>query len=433
MHALTSTRVVLGDGVRPAAVLVDGERISDVSETPPPGVPVEDLGDLVLMAGMVDSHVHLNEPGRTMWEGFATATRAAAAGGVTTLVDMPLNCIPVTTTPDAVRAKRRASEGQLSVDVGLWGGVVPSNVGALPELVRAGVLGAKCFLCHSGIDDFPKVLEAELRLAMPALRDAGVPLLVHAELEHPVAGLPQDARLYSRWLRARPRSFEDAAISLMIALVRETGCPTHIVHLSSASALQLLKDAQDEGLPITAETCPHYLCLKAEEVARGETFFKCAPPIREDANRQELWEGVSEGIVSMLVSDHSPCTPDLKEGDFDSAWGGIASLQLGLPAIWTEARERGFSLSDVARLMCSNPARLAGLGDRKGRIAPGLDADFVAWDPDAPFTVERESLLFRNKLSPYVGRALHGVVHKTWVRGVPVGEEPHGQLLLGDS
>ena len=431
MKALRSSRVVLDDRVAPAVVLIDGERISAILDAAPPGVPVEDLGDSVLMAGLVDSHVHLNEPGRTVWEGFATATRAAAAGGVTTLVDMPLNCIPVTTTPAAVRAKRAAAEGQLWVDVGLWGGVVPANAAQLDELVGAGVLGAKCFLCHSGIDDFPKVVERDLRRAMPALRSAGVPLLVHAELEHPVSGLPEDPRSYQRWLRARPRSFEDAAIALMIALVRETGCPTHIVHLSSASALGLLADAQAEGLPITAETCPHYLCLRAEEVEPGQTFYKCAPPIRDDANRQELWSGVSEGVVSMLVSDHSPCTPELKAGDFDDAWGGIASLQLGLPAIWTEARGRGFDLNDLANLMCREPARLAGLGHRKGRLAPGLDADLVAWDPESEFTVEREGLLFRHKLSPYVGRALRGVVLGTWLRGQRVGSQPRGTILEG--
>lgn len=430
---LRSSRVVLPDGVRPAVVVADGPRITAVVDEHPDAV---DLGDLVLSPGLVDCHVHLNEPGRTAWEGFETATRAAAAGGVTTLVDMPLNCQPVTTTRAALDRKLEATVGKLSVDVGFWGGVVPGNARELDALVEGGALGAKAFLCHSGIDDFPNVVRGDLLKAMPRLREAGVPLLVHAELERDVTDLPTNAHAYARWLAARPRSFEDAAIQLVIELVRETGCPAHIVHLSSGTALPFIADARAEGLPLTVETCPHYLCLRSEDIPDGATHFKCAPPIRDEANRRLLWEGLRHGVIDQVVSDHSPCTPGLKAGTFDEAWGGIASLQLGLPAVWTEARRKGHDLSDLARLMSRAPARLAGLSGRKGAIEVGLDADLVAWDPDAAFTVQREGLLFRHALTPYLGAQMQGVVHRTWLRGACVfdGDRvigPAGEPLLG--
>jgi len=452
--ALRSARVVTPDAVGPATIVVDGARIREVlpgRAAAPPGVPVEDLGALVLAPGLVDAHVHVNEPGRTDWEGFATATRAAAAGGVTALVDMPLNCLPVTTRRVALEEKLRATAGQLHVDVGFWGGVVPGNADELPALAAVGALGCKAFLVHSGIDEFPNATEADLRAAMPILREAGLPLLAHAELDldlppfdsainadgTPGAG---DPRRYASFLRSRPAAMEDAAIALLIRLARETGCAVHIVHLSSASSLEQIARAKADALPLTVETCPHYLCLEAETIPDGATEFKCAPPIREHGNREALWRGLADGVIDLVVSDHSPCTPALKgreRGDFAAAWGGIASLQLGLPAVWTEARRRGHGPGAIARWMSERPAALAGLGRRKGRIAPGFDADLVAWDPESELDVDAGGLHFRHKVSPYLGRRLQGRVARTWLRGQlvydgvthPAG--PIGAPLLG--
>jgi allantoinase len=444
--ALRSRRVVTGGGVAPATVWIEDERVRAVladgeAATLPPHIPVQDVGDRVVAPGLVDSHVHVNEPGRTDWEGFATATRAAAAGGVTALVDMPLNCLPVTTRREALEEKRRAAAGQLWVDVGFWGGVVPWNAGDLPGLAEAGALGCKAFLVHSGIDEFPNTTEADLRAAMPALRAAGLPLLAHAELDlGEPNGARTDPRAYAGYLRSRPAAWEDAAIGLLIRLARDTGCAVHVVHLSSSSSLPQIARAKDEGLPLTVETCPHYLCLEAEAIPDGATEFKCAPPIRERENRETLWWGLARGIIDLVVTDHSPCTPALKgreRGDFAAAWGGIASLQLGLPAVWTEARRRGHSVADLAKWMSARPAALAGLGRRKGRIAPGFDADLVVWDPDAELAVEAAQLQFRHKISPYVGRRLTGRVEATVLRGRLVydGEQPAvgaiGRPLLG--
>lgn len=433
MFALVSQRVVTPSGVRPAAVLVEAERVHSVVpiDAVPPGVPVEDLGPRVLMAGVVDAHVHVNEPGRTEWEGWRTATEAAAAGGVTTLVDMPLNCIPVTTTVAALEQKARSTEGALLVDVGFWAGVVPGNAGELAALAREGVLGAKAFLCHSGIDDFPASDEATLRAAMRAMAEAGIPLLAHAELELPGLAIPDcDPRSYAAWLGARPCAMEDQAIALLIRLCRETRCPVHVVHLSSATALPMIAEAKAEGLPFTVETCPHYLCLSAEDVPDGATQYKCAPPIREAENREALWRGLLDGIIDYVVTDHSPCTPQLKAKDFVEAWGGISSLSLGLASVWTEGAKRGATLAQLARWMCEGPARFAGLSDRKGRIAPGLHADLVAWDPDERFEVTPETLRFKHKVSPYLGKTLKGRVHATWLRGARAGEAPRGAPLL---
>ena len=442
MHAIVSRRTVTEDGVRPAAILVEGERIVDVRppDAVPDGVDVMDVGERVLMAGLVDCHVHVNEPGRTEWEGFVTATRAAASGGVTSLVDMPLNCTPVTTTVRALDEKLAATEGELHVDVGFWGGVVPGNADDLAGLAKAGALGAKAFLCHSGIDDFPNATEDVLRVAMRRMAEVGIPLLAHAELELPVdpADVPRDPRSYQAWLLSRPRAWEDAAVALLVSLCRETGCAVHVVHLSSASALPILREAKAEGLPFTVETCPHYLCLRAEDVPEGDTTYKCAPPIRDDANRELLWGGLLDGTIDFVVSDHSPCTPQLKHlerGDFIEAWGGIASLSLGLSSVWTEASARGAGLDAIARWMSEGPALFAGLGARKGRLAPGMHADLVAWDPEASFDVRREGLRFRHPVSPYLGRTLKGVVTQTWLRGREIFDGadvsgPHGAPLL---
>ncbi len=417
---LKSTRVVGPETVSPATVLIENERIAAVAYGPCDAPDVTDLGDAVLAPGLVDCHVHMNEPGRTEWEGFETATRAAAAGGVTTVVDMPLNSSPVTTDRGALETKLRAAAGKCYVDVGFWGGVVPGNAGALGDLAAAGVLGCKAFLVHSGIDDFPNATESDLRASMPVLRDLGLPLLAHAELDLGAAVTHTDARSYSEYLASRPPAWEDAAVRLLVDLCRATGCRVHIVHLSSAGSLAALRQAKDEGLPVTVETCPHYLCFDAESIPEGATEFKCAPPIRGRANREALWAGLFEGVVDFVITDHSPCLPSLKlreQGDFMNAWGGIASLQLGLAAVWSEARRRGASLERLSQWMSTRPSAFAGIGNVKGRIAPGFDADFVVWDPEATFRVEPDKLFFRHRVSPYLHQDLVGVVRETWLRG----------------
>jgi len=419
LRGIASRRVVLDDGVAAATVRFAGERIAAIV----PGVAADagilDVGDLVVSPGLVDSHVHINEPGRADWEGFETATRAAAAGGVTTVVDMPLNSSPVTTTLEALAAKLAAAEGKRYVDVGFWAGVVPGNARELGTLAEAGVLGGKAFMVHSGIDEFPAVTEADLRAAMPVLRDHGLPLLAHAELDlgTPAGG---DPRSYAAYAASRPPAWEDAAIRLLIDLCRETGCAVHVVHLASASAIEPIRAARAEGLPLTAETCPHYLALEAEAIPDGATQFKCAPPIRDRATRDRLWQALFDGVIDAVVTDHSPCPPAMKaleRGDFRAAWGGIASLQHALPIVWTEASRRGASLVQLARWMSTAPARLAGLERSKGRIAPDLDADLVVWDPDGVVTIEASSLRYRHRLSPYIGSTPRGRVHRTILRG----------------
>lgn len=420
-------RVVVDGEVRPAAVAVRNGVIAAVGayDDVPGGVPTIDAGDALLMAGVVDTHVHVNEPGRTEWEGFETATRAAAAGGVTTLVDMPLNSVPATTSVRGLRAKRAAAAGRCRVDVGFWGGVVPGNAAELAPLWEAGVLGFKCFLSPSGVDEFGHAGEADLRRAMPILAKLGAPLLVHAE--HPetleraaaaAAGL--DPRDHASWLRSRPVEAEVEAVALLLRLCREFGTRVHIVHLAAPEALPLLREARAEGLPVTVETCPHYLHFAAEEIPAGATAFKCAPPIRGRDTRERLWEALSAGDIDLIASDHSPCPPGLKgadRGDFFRAWGGIASLQLALPVVWTAARARGHGPERLAEWMCAAPARLAGLGECKGAIAPGRDADFVIWDPDAELRVDPDTLHHRHRVTPYAGATLAGVVHATYVRG----------------
>jgi allantoinase len=424
---IRSRRVVTPSGVRAAAVHFENGKILDVGEWTeiPDEANVIDVGDSVVVPGLVDSHVHVNEPGRTEWEGYQTATRAAAAGGVTTIIDMPLNSIPATTTAAAFEEKLAAATGKCSVDVAFWGGVVPGNVGELEPLVRRGVRGFKCFLIHSGVDEFPHVTRADLRIAMPELARLGAVLLVHAELEGPVEAAAasvadRDPREYETFLRSRPREAEDAAIALMIELCRETGARVHIVHHSSSDSLGLLRKARSEGLPITVETCPHYLTFAAEDIADGKTHFKCCPPVRERENREKLWEAVADGTIDMIVSDHSPCTPELKRqdiGDFMEAWGGISALQFSLPVTWTNFRARGFGLADLTRLMSEAPAKLAGLENRKGKLAPGFDADIVVWDPDERFTLRPELIQHRHKLTPYSGMELFGAVRASYLGG----------------
>jgi allantoinase len=442
---ILSQRVILPDGTRPAAVRVKDGRIASVG-TPhdiPWDIPVIDVGNSALMAGVVDTHVHVNEPGRTEWEGYETATQAAAAGGITTLIDMPLNSIPVTTTVAALKVKQHAAKDHCWIDVGFWGGVVPGNTSELEGMIAQGVKGFKAFLTHSGIDDFPNVTEADLRIAMPILARHGVPLLVHAELEGELPNLVgMSSRSYGTFLASRPASWEVDAIRMMIRLCRETGCRVHIVHLSAADALPDLAAAKQEGLPITAETCPHYLVFAAEDIPDGATAFKCAPPIREAENRKRLWDGLRSGTLDFVACDHSPCTPGLKlpeSGDFLRAWGGISSLQFSLPVLWTQARARGFTLDDLARWVCQRTAAFAGLDERKGAIAPGFDADFVVWNPDAVFLVDADRIRHRHPVTPYLGRALVGVVERTYLRGNPIHVSgvldpiPMGKALLAPS
>ncbi|MFP5503579.1 MAG: allantoinase AllB, partial [Candidatus Sericytochromatia bacterium] len=407
-----------------------------------PGLAVEDAGDAVVMPGVVDTHVHVNEPGRTEWEGFETATRAAASGGITSLVDMPLNSSPVTTTLAALAAKRAATSGKLWVDVGFWGGVVPGNQDELRPMIEAGICGFKAFLCHSGIDDFPQATEADLRVAMPILAQAGVPLLVHAELEPADFSPPEgDPRAYATFLASRPATFEVEAVKMMIALCRETRCPVHIVHLAAAEALPLIAAAKAEGLPMSVETCPHYLVFASEEIPDGQTHFKCCPPIRDTSNRERLWAGLADGTIDFVACDHSPCTPHLKrldEGDFMAAWGGISGLQFALGVVWTAARARGFALEQVLPWVTDRTARFAGLAGRKGAIAPGHDADLLFWRPDETFTIAESAIHHRHPLTPYAGMTLHGVVEKTMLRGETVyaagafAAGPFGRMLERD-
>ena len=428
----SSQAVVTPQGIRPADVVVDEGRIVTVRDPAEreASVRVLDFGSLCILPGLVDTHVHINEPGRTEWEGFATATRAAAAGGYTTLVDMPLNSIPATTSVAGLHAKRAAAAGQCHVDCGFWGGLVEGNEDGIEALAREGVLGFKCFLAPSGVDEFPMVTARTLRRAAPLIARTGLPLLAHAELPGPIDAATASLeatqcswREYGNYLASRPDEAELAAIRLLIEVSRDSGCRIHIVHLSSAAALPMLQQARADGLPITVETCPHYLHFASEAIGDGQTIYKCAPPIRSRRNRDQLWEALRDGDIDLIATDHSPCPPEMKrpgDGDFLRAWGGIASLSLALPVVWTEARQRGHTLSEIARWMSAQPATLAGLQRTKGRIAAGCDADLVVFDPDASFVVERDGLHYRHPVSAYMGETLRGVVRQTFLRGEPV-------------
>jgi allantoinase len=430
-------RAVTTNGVRPATIGVRDGRIVFVGagDVAAQAVRTVELGrDEVLLPGLVDSHVHVNEPGRTEWEGFETATRAAAAGGVTTLVDMPLNSVPPTIDLAALAAKQAAARGRVHVDVGFWGGAVGHNLGELAGLADAGVFGFKGFLLHSGVDEFGYLDHAALAETMAEVARLGAMLIVHAEDAKTIAAAPEaKGRRYADFLASRPAEAEHVAIAEIIELAERFGARAHVLHLSSAGALGLIADARARGVALTVETCPHYLSFCAEEIPDGATEFKCCPPIRSAANRELLWAGLADGLIDCVVSDHSPCTSDLKRfdvGDFGLAWGGIAGLQLGLATIWTQARQRGFGLPDVVKWLARGPADLVGLGN-KGRIEVGADADFCIFAPDDAFVVDVRKLAHRNPVSAYHDRPLAGVVRQTWLRGARIsGDEPTGELLL---
>jgi allantoinase len=411
---------------RIAAVVPLAERL-DAAEV------LELAADEVLLPGLVDTHVHVNEPGRTEWEGFETATRAAAAGGVTTIVDMPLNSLPPTVDVAALETKKKAADGKCAVDVGFWGGAVPGNRAELRALHEAGVFGFKCFLLDSGVEEFPPLSAAELEIYLREVASFDGLMIVHAEDADEIERAPSRAGgRYADFLRSRPDDAESRAVETVLDAVRRTGARTHVLHLSSAAALPALRGARAEGLPVTVETCPHYLSFEAESIAEGATQFKCCPPIRGAANREELWRALAAGDIDCVGSDHSPCTAELKRldaGDFALAWGGVSSLQVGLPAVWTGARARGRTLVDVVRWMAEGPARLAGMRT-KGRLAVGCDADFSVFAPDQAFVVDPARLHHRNPVTPYAGRQLDGVVRRTWLRGRPVGEDPRGRFLV---
>jgi len=429
-QAFLSRRVVTPEGIRRGAILVEGEKVTAVvsPDQVPKNYTVRDFGEAAILPGLVDSHVHINDPGRTEWEGFDNATRAAAAGGYTLLVDMPLNCLPATTSVAALEAKRAAARGRCRVDWATWGGVVADNQANIAALAAAGVPGFKCFLIHPGIEGFTMVTEQQLRAALPAVAQTGLPLLVHAELPGPIDAASDalahaDWTRYSTYLQSRPEEAELAAIRLLLSLCREYRFHLHIVHLSASAALQELSAARSSGLAVTVETCPHYLHLTSETIKDRATACKCAPPIRSRENREMLWKGLRNGVIDLVVTDHSPCPPVLKrfeEGDFRAAWGGISSLSVALPLMWTEASSRGVSLSDVARWMAEKPAQLAGCQAHKGKIQPGSDADFAIFDPDSEFVVTEDRLHYRHSISPYLGERLCGVVKSTYLRGQPV-------------
>ena len=441
--ALVSTRVVTPTGEIDTAIVIEGDKIGELIDRSkvPPDMMMVDVGDLVISPGIIDAHVHVNEPGRTEWEGFETATRAAAAGGVTTIIDMPLNSSPVTTTAAALRTKRNAASGKCHVDVGFYGGLVPGNQDDLAALVDGGVMGIKAFLCDSGLDEFPASGEPELRRALETLSRSNTPLLAHAEMVGDTIAITNPLS-YSDYVNSRPESYELVAIKLLIDLCRESNTPIHIVHLATAAALPMIEEAKAEGLPISVETCPHYLYFEASQIGDGQTAYKCAPPIRNQANRNALRAAVTSGMIESVGSDHSPCPPDLKSldsGDFASAWGGIASLQLTLNVMATLARETGWSRTLLADRLSRRPAEIFGLAKSKGRISPGFDADLVVWDPSSSFRVRGRDLAHRHDVTPYEDCELGGTVSRTYMRGKLVFEEgsivgqPIGKLLQPDS
>lgn len=442
-RVLVSKRIVFPDAVRSGCIVIEDDTISDIlpiesRDSFAPGYLVEDFGNHFILPGVVDTHVHINEPGRTEWEGFGTATRAAARGGITTLVDMPLNCIPATVSADALAEKVRACENKIYVDCGFYGGIIPGNTNAIEPLIDAGVLGFKSFMTYSGVEEFPRLDEADMRKALPFMAKKSVPWLMHAELSSEIPDDPAvDPRSFLTFMNSRPRKWENDAVELLVRLAGEADVRFHVVHLSSSDAIPMLAAARSKNLKISAETCHHYLTFAAEEIPDGRTEFKCAPPIREKENQQKLWDGLRNGSIDFVVSDHSPCTPGLKlpeEGNFMRAWGGIAGLQLGLSIFFTGSMTRGIDMVRMCDWLCRKPADFVGL-KQKGRIARGCDADLVIWDEAQSFIVRPEILEHRHPVTPYVDRRLQGIVKKTYLRGRPVYEDgkfsgPFGTPLL---
>ncbi len=420
-YAIHSNRAVLPGGTTEATIVVEDHKILLIIEGLADGLDCEliDAADYVLMPGVIDPHVHINEPGRTDWEGFNTGTRAAAAGGITTIVDMPLNSSPVTTTIEAFREKLKAAEGKIHVNCGFWGGIVPENTTHLEELISSGVLGIKAFLVDSGLDEFKMVNEVDLRNGIPEIAKSGLPLLAHSEL----IKSPQDNITitdYPSFLKSRPAKWEDDAIELLINLAEEYKCKIHIVHLSSSGALEQINRAKENGIMISVETCPHYLVFNAEKIPPNDPFYKCAPPIREEDNCNELWKALKLGLIDFIASDHSPAPPEIKEiesGNYENAWGGIAGLQFSLSAFWSGASKRGFTLDEITRLMCENPSKLLGLDNKKGKIVPGYDADLIIWNPEEKLIVQEETIQHKHKGTPYATLDMVGVVKKTFVGG----------------
>jgi len=438
--AIISNRVITPAGIKGAVVIIKGGIIADVLDKLPEGdFEIIDVGDKVLMPGIVDPHVHINEPGRTGWEGFDTATKAAMAGGITTLVDMPLNSSPVTTTAEAFDKKLEATKGQLHTNCGYWGGIIPDNEKeTLPagrqveQLIEKGVLGFKAFLTHSGIDEFPNVTENDLRKAMPIIAKHGLPLLVHCELsDNQKPKTINDKQSYQNYLSSRPKAWEDNAIALMIRLCEEFNCHVHIVHLSSADSIEQIAGAKQKGLPLTVETAQHYLYFNAEEIKDGQTQFKCSPPIREKGNNDQLWRALKSGIIDFVATDHSPAPPALKalsSGDFMKAWGGISSIQFALPVLWTAAKKKNCSIDDMVKWLCEKPALLPGLQNRKGKIQKGFDADLVVWEPEKSFVVTESNIQHKHKITPYLNEELYGVIEQTYLKGEKVVD--NGTFIL---
>jgi len=428
--AIAGNHICMADGIRKGVVLIRNGVIADILDDYPEGTSYDAIyiGDKVLMPGIIDPHVHINEPGRTHWEGFVTATMAAVAGGVTTLVDMPLNSSPVTTTAEAFDQKLAAAV-MLQADCGFWGGLVPGNTSHIEPLIEKGVLGFKAFLTHSGIDEFPAVTEDDLRKAMPILAQHGLPLLVHCELGT-LATTISNPRSYNSYLQSRPAAWEDEAVALMIRLCEEYQCRVHIVHLSSAGTLSHIQQAKQKGLPLTVETAQHYLYFNAEDIPDAQPAFKCAPPIREKANNELLWQALQEGIIDFVATDHCPAPPDVKDpecGDLQKAWGGVSSLQFSLPALWTAARQRKIHWSKLAKWLCEKPAALCGWQNKKGKIARGCQADLVIWDPQRRFTVNADVIVHKHRVTPYLNEELYGVVEQTWLSGEQIYY--HGDYL----